>query len=42
MTTKEIIAEVLANKKASGTPVDSVFFVGCGGSFAAENRHVYK
>lgn len=35
MTTKEIIAEVLANKKASGTPVDSVFFVGCGGSFAA-------
>lgn len=36
MTTKELVSEILTKKKNSGTTIDSVFFVGCGGSFAAQ------
>ncbi len=36
MTIKEIVSDILEKKKAAGTPIDSVFFVGCGGSFAAQ------
>ena len=36
MDIQKIVQEIIAKKKAGQTPLDSVFFVGCGGSYAAQ------